>query len=471
MLTSEPFFTAAARRHAARLAEAITPSIARLERDCGKLLKRCGYQPELRRRFLAIAPAGLVKQGALEGFLEEVEYQGRRLAKHNISPAEVRQVLGEMEALLGAVLGEQFGPSREQLHLATVLALNRAFYQVREAEAQALFGIYRAEAEADNSDDLLRRLVEVLTRAFRAGAGRMLMGAALNSRLSKPQFIERGSTGERLIVDPSLRGRFASYWSYPLDEGVVLQLGFGACYPWLPREKALLEIAAERCATALNRQRLLAEMRRLEFAARHAEEQERQRIGRELHDETAQSLAALRLQLEMMEREAEGPAGKRLRATRRQVERMMVELRRLIAALGPGVLERLGLAAALRQLVARSRKTHPAQIRVRIVGQLEGVPGPIQDVLYRVAQECLQNCSKHSQATTVNLSLNVADESVGLRVFDNGTGIPADAALRSPMSFGLAGMRERAALFGGTVTVRARAGKGTTIILELPLKR
>jgi signal transduction histidine kinase len=373
-----------------------------------------------------------------------------------------------METLLDPVLGQRFAPSREQLHLATVLALDRAFYQVREAEAQALFGVYRAEADAEDGDDMLRRVTAVLTRTFRAGAGRVLVGPELDHRLRRPMFIQRGTPGERLIADAGMRRRFRSFWSYPLDASVVLQLGFAAPYPWLPRERKLLEIASERCRGALERARLETEVRRLEAEARCAEEEERRRIGRELHDETGQSLLLVRLQLEMMERKAHGPLAARLKDARALVESTVVELRRLIAALSPTAVERLGIASALRHLVAGFRKVHPAVVRLRMKGPLDAIPKQIRDVVYRVAQECLQNIAKHSQASIVRLSLNTADKTIGLRVSDNGTGVRAGEVNGKPMSFGLTGMRERAALLSGTLAVSGGPGKGTTVILKLP---
>jgi signal transduction histidine kinase len=346
--------------------------------------------------------------------------------------------------------------------------LDRAFCQVRESEAQALFGIYRAEAEAKGGEDVLRRVAAVLTRTFRAKAARVLTGPDLDRRLRRLLFIRRGTPGARLIADARMRKRYRSFWSCPLDDSAVLQLGFAVNYPWLPRERLLLEIAAERCRGALERVRLEAEIHRLAAEARCAEEEERRRIGRELHDETGQSLLALRLQLELMEKEAQGTLGARLKEARTLVEGTIVELRRLMAALSPTAVERLGMASSLRHLVSRFRKMHPAVMRVRMKGPVEAIPKQIQAVVYRVAQECLQNIIKHSQAGAINLSLNAADKHTGLRVSDNGTGFPGGVAAGKPMSFGLAGMRERAALLGGTLGVTGAPGKGTTVILELP---
>jgi signal transduction histidine kinase len=460
--------TPAARRHAAAMARAIAPFAARLDRDFLARLRKRAYEAAQIRAFLAITPAARSRLRSLPQFLEQVDYNGRRLAKLNVPPAEVGEVLREFGAILDPVLGGEYQPAREQLHLATILTLENAFYHVREAETQAFFGLYRAEVEAKDLEDLLRRFVGILTQTFHARAGRLLLDRPMSEKLSRPLYIERGKPDERLIADPGMRGRYRSYWSYPLGPEALVQFGFRVPYPWLPRELALLEAAGERCRAAMERARLEQEIRRLEAQARQAEEEERRRIGRELHDEAGQSLLLLRLQLEMIERDAPVSLRPRLEEAREVAERTVAELRRIVAALSPAVLERLGLESALRQLTVRVRKIHPAEVRLRISVSSEPLPMQIQEVIYRVAQECLQNVAKHSQATHVNLSLKAADKSIRLSVTDNGAGFSAETVGSKPMSFGLAGMRERAALLGGTLAVRSRPGKGTTVALELP---
>jgi len=211
------------------------------------------------------------------------------------------------------------------------------------------------------------------------------------------------------------------------------------------------------------------EVRRLEAAARRAEEQERRRIGRELHDEAGQSLLLLRLQLEMLERSAPAALRPQLREARGGVETIIGELRRIMCALSPAVLERLGLAAAIRHLAARFRKAGPATVRVRIASLPNALPMETQEVIYRVAQEALQNVAKHARASTVNLSLRAADKSVRLRVSDNGAGFDIETNGRQAMCFGLAGMRQRAELLGGRLVIRSARECGTTVALELPL--
>ena len=210
------------------------------------------------------------------------------------------------------------------------------------------------------------------------------------------------------------------------------------------------------------------QVRRLEAMARRAEEQERRRIGRELHDEAGQSLLLLRLELEMLERDAPPVLRQRMQGARTAVETIIGDLRRIVAALSPAVLERLGLSAAIRHLAARFRHASAAAVRLRIADGADALPVEIQEALYRAAQEGLQNIAKHARASHVNLSLDTADMCVRLRLADNGAGFDTETAGRQAMSFGLAGMRQRAELLGGTLAVRSAPGKGTLLILKLP---
>jgi signal transduction histidine kinase len=469
-MPADPLFTAAARRHSASLIQAIAPLAQRLDRRFSAWLRKHRHSPAICRALLAVTPAAAARVRSLDRFLEQVETNGRYLARCNVSPGQVHEALRQFGGWLAKLLGNRFAPSREQLYLATVLALDRAYYQVREAEAQALFGIYRAEAEAAGVEDLLRRVTNILTRTFRARVGRLVLSdGPLAGALARPLYIERSSRAVRWISDPDLHGRYASYWSFPLAPAAAIQLAFRASCPWLPRELTLLETAAERCRKAVERAALETRLRQFEAQARHAEEQERRRIGRELHDETGQLLLLLRLRLEMLERGAAPEQRAGLAEARGIVERTVVELRRIIAALSPAQLERLGLPSALRQLASRMERLHAAPVTVRISAAAGGFPQPVQEVIYRVAQECLQNVAKHSQATHVNLFLLLTDKLIRLSVADNGIGFHPDAAARQSMSFGLAGMHERAALVGGKLSVRSQQNKGTRVILELPL--
>jgi signal transduction histidine kinase len=290
-----------------------------------------------------------------------------------------------------------------------------------------------------------------------------------------------------MLLDPAWHNRFQSCWSIPLATGGrtagVMQFGFAKAYEWLPREQDLLAAAAERCLMAAEKTRLMEDLaqreeqvRRLAEHMLHVEEMERRRISRELHDEAGQSLLCIRLQIELIEQalpEKEGEWRAKLGEARDLTERTILEMRRLIAALSPAVLEQLGLGAALRQLVNRFQRLHPCRVRLQL-SKLGAQPQQIEIIAYRLVQECFNNIGKHAGATHVNISLSSADGNLRLTVEDNGVGFNVEEALAKRDSFGLSGMRERVALLGGQFHVDSRKEapkKGTKISIELPIAK
>lgn len=457
------------KKYVLRMLRELTPHANRLDRRFTEWMKKAGVADAQRGDLLAITPAAAARTRSLGRFQKQLESGGRRLAKWNVSPAMVEDALATFDQLASEVLEGQFGPAREQLRLATHFLLNQAFYAVRETESQVFFGLYQAETEAQDLDALLSRYVSILAKAFHASAGRLVLeDSPAKPGARGPVFAECGEKAAQEIAGADWRGRYACYWAYPLGDRAVLQLAFAGLHRWLPRDRALLDAAALRCQQAMERSRTTLEIRRLEAEARSAEEEERRRIGRDLHDEAGQSLAFLRLQLDMLARDAPEALQPRLAEARDVTARTTVELRRIIAALSPSVLERLGLNTALRLLAKRFRFTHPAELKFRAAKLPAGLPRQVVEVIYRVAQECLQNVAKHSQATRVNVSLRFVDKNIRLSVRDNGAGFTADTAWSKPKSFGLAGMRERALLLGGSLVIDSAPGKGTRVMLEVP---
>ncbi|HYK61906.1 MAG TPA: ATP-binding protein [Bryobacteraceae bacterium] len=145
----------------------------------------------------------------------------------------------------------------------------------------------------------------------------------------------------------------------------------------------------------------------------------------------------------------------KLREARDLTERTILEMRRLIAALSPAVLEQLGLGAALRQLLNRFRRLHPCRMKLQMY-KLEALPQQSQIIVYRLVQECCNNIGKHSGANQVNICVHFADGVLRLYVEDNGAGFNVGEALSRHGSFGLSGMRERVALLRGKFQVESR---------------
>ncbi|MBI3680906.1 MAG: GAF domain-containing sensor histidine kinase [Acidobacteria bacterium] len=460
---------------------------------------------------------------------EQVEYHGRRLAKLNLPPSQILDALEEYDGLLTPafrrLIPEEYANFqwvREQLHFCVILTLNNAYYQVREDETQAFYELFRVELESRKLDELLERFLETLALFCRADAahlflrepesGLWLHRATLVGKVRTPQALGDAKVLNALRVPrcwswrrgkangnsfPLVDGRWGhsleSCWSIPLMEGSrlggVMQFGFRKVYEWLPREQELLAAAAERCLMAAEKARLVENLAKREEQIRslaehmlQVEEAERRRISRELHDEAGQSLLCVRLQLEMIEQAMPPEAAavrRRLEDVREQTERTILEIRRLIAALSPAVLEQLGLGAALRQLVNRFGRLHAGRVKLHLKA-LQGLPKQLEIIVYRLVQECCNNIAKHSLASHVNISAATADGLLRLQVEDDGIGFHVKEALEKRNSFGLAGIRERVALMGGKFAIESwpkpvarrkpkAASRGTRIRIELPI--
>jgi two-component system sensor histidine kinase DegS len=171
--------------------------------------------------------------------------------------------------------------------------------------------------------------------------------------------------------------------------------------------------------------------------------------------------------------ESEGEWRAKLADARDLTERTILEMRRLISALSPAVLEQLGLGAALRQLINRFGRLHPCRVKLQL-SKMGTLPQQTEVICYRLVQECFNNIGKHSAATHVNVSLASADGILKLVVEDNGVGFNIDEALAKRESFGMAGMRERVALLGGKFHAESRMEgpkRGTKISIELPIAK
>ncbi len=211
--------------------------------------------------------------------------------------------------------------------------------------------------------------------------------------------------------------------------------------------------------------RLEAERRRAGSAALQAQEQERARIARDLHDEVNQSLTGLLLRLEAARETAPAELAVELAETKALANQAMRELLSLARQLRPTALDDLGLVAAVGGQVEQLGR---GEIETKLVtgGEFADLGDDAQLVVYRVAQEALSNAARHSGARHVTARLDRRpDSGVELTVADDGRGFAFDEAERG---LGIAGMRERALLVGGELTIESRPGRGTTVRLAVP---
>ena len=200
-----------------------------------------------------------------------------------------------------------------------------------------------------------------------------------------------------------------------------------------------------------------------------AQDDERRRIARELHDETGQSLTALLVGLRTIEgSQTAAQAVELARRLRETTAQTLVDVGRLWRGLHPGVLDDLGLAAALTRHAEEFSGRYGIAVDVRIEGlDADGLPPLLQATVYRVVQEALTNVAKHASARRVSVRLMRDEAVVTVRVQDDGVGL--DGGGRAG-SLGLQGMRERAALLGGSVEVESQPGAGATVTAHLPVR-
>lgn len=206
-----------------------------------------------------------------------------------------------------------------------------------------------------------------------------------------------------------------------------------------------------------------------------AEDRERARIGRELHDSIAQQLAALTYQMTAMETDCENPmVAARLRALRVQTGQVLDEVDMLSHTVHPRVLNDLGLLAGLRHL-ARTVGGASHQIEVLVTSGSEsdfrGLGMETGAVLYRVAQEALQNALRHAKASRIRIIIGAEDSDVTMRVEDDGVGFELGEAQARRPGMGLFTMRERVGLVRGECVVDTAPGKGTTVRVRIPIER
>ena len=213
-------------------------------------------------------------------------------------------------------------------------------------------------------------------------------------------------------------------------------------------------------------ERLEQERRDSGRRALDAQEEERRRVARELHDEIGQVFTAMMLQIESIAARVPAELRPELDELRETARAGATDVRNIAARLRPQVLDDLGLQSALNALVTGFAEQTGLEVERRIAPV--ALDRPRELVVYRVAQEALTNVARHAEAERVHLSLRDVGDAVVLEVRDDGRGLPPGAATAST---GIPGMRERAMLIGASLSIDGDDGAGTTVRLRVPTDR
>lgn len=301
-----------------------------------------------------------------------------------------------------------------------------------------------------------------------------------------PPVLTFGNTALVVVIVATILSLLSAYFGlrnivWPLQklDQAVVQVGWGNYSAIQQPVGGVTEIEELRLALARMTDQIRQYQEELQSyigAITLGQEEERRRLARDLHDATVQDLIALNQRVEMVERELTRDsqrASVRLQELRPQITAIIDGLRRQIHALRPLYLEDLGFIPALEMLVRDIGQRHQLATEFAVTGNVEAQPAlPIQISTFRIAQEALQNVVKHAHATRMDMSLNLADTHLTLRIADDGSGfdVPARPSyLAQEGHFGLLGMKERAQLHNGTLQIESKADQGTVISVHLPL--
>jgi signal transduction histidine kinase len=203
-----------------------------------------------------------------------------------------------------------------------------------------------------------------------------------------------------------------------------------------------------------------------------AQEDERKRIARELHDETTQTLVALVMSLQLAAEKIQGGEGaKKVEDARALAVRTLDEVHRLIVDLRPSVLDDLGLKSAIQWYADRALKARGVNVRCEFSGLDGRLPFEVETALFRCAQEAMTNIARHSSADAALIQCARRDGRVTIEIEDDGNGFDVAAASKPDekgRGWGLLGIRERIELLGGTVRIESSPGEGTLVALDVP---
>lgn len=198
-----------------------------------------------------------------------------------------------------------------------------------------------------------------------------------------------------------------------------------------------------------------------------AQEEERKRVARELHDETSQALTLLIIELKMLEKASPEDKKKKITELGAYTSQILDGVRRLTLELRPSALDDLGLIPALRSYINECSEKFNIDIDFQVMGLKGRLPNNVEVALYRVVQEALTNVIKHSEATSVWVSMKSEDSLVVATIKDNGRGFNMDEVMKSKeRGLGLFGMKERMSTVGGELEINTTPGLGTEVVAK-----
>ncbi|MFQ6609041.1 MAG: PAS domain-containing protein [Fidelibacterota bacterium] len=373
-----------------------------------------------------------------------------------------RQAQAEHEKLQALERSQLILIESEEKYRTLVESMEDAVLVVDKTETLVFVNNQFASLVGESVDDCIgKRLSEVI---------RGMSGSELKQDISKV-FI----TGKTIKDDYLVETVKGNLW---METTMVPQYGSeGKLISVLviPRDvtkrRQLEEQLKDLIATLRSQQETL---RALSSEVIRAQEAERKRISREIHDSMGQALTAISLDLEIVRQQSPFPESetrKRITNCISLIHETMEDIHRFSHELHPAVLDKLGLLPAVRSHIRGFTDITGIEVEVNGVPEIEKVDNEIKTVLYRVIQEGLNNVAKHSQAQSVVVDIGRQRDAIYLSIEDNGRGFNLESLAKGrsgKIGIGLQGMKERVKLVGGDLNVESKPGKGTKLLANIP---
>lgn len=436
-----------------------------------------------------------------------------------LTSATKRVAAGDFKTVIPVKRQDEIGQLSIAFYTMTQeLAKSRDELVLRNEELSAFNSIAIAIRQSLNLEDVLENAMQKVLEVTRTTAGCVFLRDSNSNKLKMMNYIgpssafkcqESGSSvancgchqalryGQTLIVND------ASQCPMLAEDGVMKEdIGCFASVPLKSKDRILgvMNIACtnERCFTendfgildaigyhvglAIENSVLYEETKQKErlrgqllSSVINAQEEERKRIARELHDEFGQTLTGLIMSIESLENMAspkQSQFKEKLKNTKSLIIRALEDTRKLTLDLRPSTLDDLGLVATTRAYAQTHLEAVGVQVDFKSKGMNERLAPAIETALFRIIQEAIHNITRHAEAQNVKIQLEVKTNKITAIVEDNGKGFDVEAIFGSKIgvqSLGLLGIQERATLLGGTFNIKSRVGQGTHLAVEIPI--
>jgi GAF domain-containing protein len=332
---------------------------------------------------------------------------------------------------------------------------------LRDAETDTMFARYGVGHAVDEAD------APRITRGRGAGGQAWSTGRPFRTANRPDDPRVRDDYPEATRREGVIATLVVPIWISGQVEG-LLYVSNRADRSFTDRDEAILIRLADHAAIAIQNATLYSHLQRLSGRLMEVQEAERRHLARELHDEIGQLLTGLRLTLDVPEPPSPALA-ERLGQAQALVQELLERIRALSLDLRPSILDDLGVLPALLDNIERYMSQTKIRVHLEHSGLDRRFAPETETGVYRIVQEALTNVARHGHVDEVTVRLWATDDVLGVQVEDHGAGFDPDAVLGAGRSGGLAGLRERAALLNGHLTVETHPGRGVRLTAEVPL--